>query len=234
MVTVLPCVSEGKSWRPGKTDPKKPVIGYVGQAEQKSTIFAAPNSHARRYARVFEKQLLVVRPYSQVWDKVVMNTGAEGFIKTFAIKVLPYEVTARTPGMRTGGTPFEQGDLASRSGIANYALNYIGRVPYKFGGTSLDSGMDCSAFVREMYGKIGVNLPRTAAEQALVGEPIYRLELLQKGDRLYFWEAKRGMIGHTGIYEGNGMFLHNSSGKGGVAISKLDKNWQRILIAARR
>jgi cell wall-associated NlpC family hydrolase len=212
----------------------KPVLGYVGQAEQKTSIFVAPNSHARRYSRVAEKQLLVVRPYSNVWDKVVMNTGAEGFVPASSIKVLPYEVTAKSPEQRRVDVPFEQGNLASRSGLAEYAMTYVGKVPYKFGGTSLNSGMDCSAFVREMYGKIGVNLPRTAAEQALVGEPIYRLELLQPGDRLYFWDAKRQMIGHTGIYKGNGEFVHNSHGKGGVAVSKLDKSWQSILIYARR
>ncbi len=210
------------------------MLGLLGQAEQKTTIYAAPNSHARRYSKVHESQYLVVRPYSEVWDKVVMSTGVEGFVKTAAVKLLPYEVRAKTRDQQRVNIPIEQGDLASRSGLANYALNYIGKVSYKFGGTSFDSGMDCSAFVREMYGKIGVSLPRTAAEQALVGEPIYRLELLQKGDRLYFWDAKRQMIGHTGIYEGNGMFLHNSSGKHGVAVSQLTQSWRNLLIAARR
>jgi hypothetical protein len=212
----------------------KPIIGYVGQANQRTTIYASPNSHSLRYARVRERQLLVVRPYSNVWDKVVMNNAIEGFVKCQSVKVLPYEVTARTPGQRSVDLPYEQGSLGSRSGIAQYALNYIGKVSYKFGGTSFQTGMDCSAFVRSMYGKIGVNLPRTAAQQALVGAPIYRYEELQPGDRLYFWDARRGMIGHTGIYEGNGMFLHNSSGKKGVAVSRLSQSWKNILYAARR
>ena len=44
------------------------------------------------------------------------------------------------------------------------------------------------------------DLPRTAAEQATVGEPITRLEDLQPGDRLYFKERSETRISHTGIY----------------------------------
>lgn len=215
-------------------DSHKPVLGYLGQAVERTRIYAAPNSHARCYARTKVNQYLVVKDFSETWDKVLLNNMVYGYVKVASLKRLPYEVTARGYGARGGGIPFEQGSLASRSGMAQYAMNYIGRVSYRFGGNSFSSGMDCSAFVKEMYGKIGVNLPRTAAQQALVGQPVYRLEQLQPGDRLYFWESKRGMIGHTGIYEGNGYFLHNSHGKGGVATSYLSPSWRSILVAARR
>lgn len=218
----------------GFADPKKPVVGYLGQAIEKTHIYAAPNSHSRCYSRVPPKQYLVINEYSETWDKVLLVNGAEGYVKVATVKRLPYEVTERSPSRRGSEIPFEQGDLSSRSGIAKYALNFVGKVKYEFGGTSLDSGMDCSAFVREMYGKIGVSLPRTAAEQVLVGQPIFRLELLEPGDRLYFWDSKRGKIGHTGIYEGNGYFVHNSHGKGGVATSYLSPSWRSILVAARR
>ena len=88
-----------------------------------------------------------------------------------------------------------------------------------------------------MYGRIGYNLPRTAAEQALVGQPIYRLEDLKKGDRLYFWDSKRGMVGHAAIFIGGRTgdeFVHSSHGKGGVATSRLTQSWLNILYAARR
>jgi cell wall-associated NlpC family hydrolase len=85
-----------------------------------------------------------------------------------------------------------------------------------------------------MYGKIGIELPRTAAEQALVGEPITRLEQLRKGDRLYFCDKSRHRIDHTGMYMGDGTFIHSSHGKGGVAITPLTRSWLSILVAARR
>jgi len=68
-----------------------------------------------------------------------------------------------------------------------------------------------------------------------VGTPVTRLEDLQPGDRLYFWDAKRGMIGHTGIYLGGGYFVHSSRGHGGVNTDYLgQKKWLNILVAARR
>ncbi|MFX8899346.1 NlpC/P60 family protein, partial [Acinetobacter baumannii] len=66
------------------------------------------------------------------------------------------------------------------------SFRYIG-TPYKWGGQSLTGGIDCSAFVQTLYGKEGIALPRTAREQALVGQKVERLEQLQPGDRLYFW-----------------------------------------------
>jgi cell wall-associated NlpC family hydrolase len=122
----------------------------------------------------------------------------------------------------------------ARSKMADYSLKFQG-TPYVWGGNDELNGIDCSGFVKKMYGKIGLSLPRTAAEQALVGKPIYNLEDLQKGDRLYFWDKKRGKIGHTGIYLGDGNFVHSSSGRGGVATDYLGSDrWLKILVAARR
>ncbi|MBI3720982.1 MAG: C40 family peptidase, partial [Fimbriimonas ginsengisoli] len=126
--------------------------------------------------------------------------------------------------------------VASRNGsaLAQYSLNFVG-APYQWGGNSTMTGIDCSGFVKQIYGAIGVSLPRTAAEQVSVGQPILRLEDLQSGDRLYFWDSRRGKVGHTGIYLGNGYFVHSSSGKGGVSTDYLGaKKWLKLLVAARR
>ena len=55
------------------------------------------------------------------------------------------------------------------------------------------------------------------------------------GDRLYFWDSKRGIVGHTGIYLGKGYFEHSSRTHRGVDTDYLgDPKWMRILVAARR
>jgi cell wall-associated NlpC family hydrolase len=160
-----------------------------------------------------------------------MRNGALGYIKSSAVAKLPYDVTAATNGTTTAGGGV--GTPNSRSEIANYALKYQG-TKYVWGGNNLTEGIDCSGFVQQLYGKIGVSLPRTAAEQALVGTAIHNLEDLQPGDRLYFWEKKRNKIGHTGIYMGNGYFVHSSRGKNGVSTDVLNEKWRKILVAARR
>ncbi|HWD37738.1 MAG TPA: C40 family peptidase [Fimbriimonas sp.] len=215
-------------------DPSKTILGYLGQANRRISIYAAPNSHARVYSRAKPSQYLVILPYSEKWDKILLQKGIYGFANATAIKNLPYTLSPKPrDSYRVGGSALPLGDLASRSGMAQYAMHFIG-TPYKWGGNDPINGIDCSGFVKDMYGRIGVNLPRTAAEQALVGQPIYRLEDLRPGDRLYFWEAARGKIGHTGIYEGRGYFIHSSHGRGGVTTSFLSPSWRKILVAARR
>lgn len=127
---------------------------------------------------------------------------------------------------------------AKQKAIQN-SFHYIG-TPYKWGGQSLTGGIDCSAFVQTLYGHEGINLPRTAREQARVGQKVERLEDLQPGDRLYFWSSKRGEIGHTGIFlgyfqDGGAYFIHSSSTNHGVATDDLrNPKWRRILVEARR
>jgi lipoprotein Spr len=55
--------------------------------------------------------------------------------------------------------------------ILNEASTYIG-TPYRFGGTTR-SGIDCSAFVLNVFGEsTGIELPRVAAEQAELGDKV--------------------------------------------------------------
>lgn len=217
----------------------KKVLGKLGQALRDVGIHSRMTGGSHVYYRTKQFEYLVVNPTrSAVWTSVVLQNGSKGYIPSDAVAVLPYNVLQSAPKRSS-----RENLLASRSDsyvppgapgdVAGLATQYIG-TPYKWGGQDLQSGIDCSGFVKKMFGDIGVNLPRTAAEQETVGEPITRLEDLQRGDRLYFWEAKRGKIGHTGIYLGNGYFVHSSSGKGGVATSALTRSWIKILVAARR
>lgn len=218
-------------------DGDRVVLGKLGQATNATAIHSQPNPYSSVYYRVKAYEYLIVQKgRSASWTKVVMKNGTYGYVPTAAVAELPYVLTAQSPSRQTS-----RGILASRgsspianSQVANYAMNFIG-TPYKWGGNDVNNGIDCSGFVKKMYGTIGKDLPRTAAEQATVGTPINRLEELRAGDRLYFWDGKRGKIGHTGIYLGNGYFVHASSGHGGVATDALgQQRWLRILVAARR
>ena len=168
----------------------------------------------------------------------MLQTGAYGYIPANYVAKLPYDVTADQPRMpsyeRDGLALSSRGNSGlTRADAAHWSLNFKG-TPYKWGGNDPTRGIDCSAFVKFLYGQIGLQLPRTAAEQALVGAPIRRLENLQPGDRLYFWSYKRNMIGHTGLYLGNGYFVHSSTNHHGVDTDYLTQKWLGILVAARR
>lgn len=227
----------------GHAETQKVVIGRLGQALKSTSITSKPDG-GRRYYTVKPYEYLVLRTGPSGFYKVLLQNGQEGFIPSDSVAKLPYDVTkdkaqttsrgnnSRVASYGSSGITIGSGD--AREAAARYSLQFQG-TPYKWGGNDPRNGIDCSAFVKFLYGKIGVNLPRTAAEQVKVGKPIARLEDLQPGDRLYFWSSKRGMIGHTGIYLGNGFFCHSSSNNKGVATDDLrQKHWLDILVAARR
>ncbi|MDA8084581.1 MAG: LysM peptidoglycan-binding domain-containing protein [Nitrospiraceae bacterium] len=92
-------------------------------------------------------------------------------------------------------------------------------IPYKFGGTSI-LGIDCSGYVKKVYGLLGIELPRTAREQFQEGEAIDRDDL-SIGD-LVFFRTYASFPSHVGIYMGNNLFIHASSKGKKVTIDSLE------------
>ena len=74
-------------------------------------------------------------------------------------------------------------------------------VPYVYGGHT-PQGFDCSGLVYYVYGRVGVNLPRTAIAQYEHTQRIPEKDL-QPGDLVFFLDAE-----HVGIYVGDGWFIH--------------------------
>jgi cell wall-associated NlpC family hydrolase len=115
------------------------------------------------------------------------------------------------------------------------AKSYLG-TPYEFGGSD-KSGIDCSAFVQNVFKSQNIDLPRTTSEQINVGEKISLDDNWQSGDRLYFSFGRlgKGNADHTGIYIGNNQFIQASSSKG-VTVSDIsdDSYYRKALIAVRR
>lgn len=103
--------------------------------------------------------------------------------------------------------------------------------PHKMGGRGL-SGVDCSGLVQQIYQDVfGIQLPRTASEQATIGVGVKRTDL-EPGDLVFF--RPPGKQEHVGIYLGGGEFVHASTSRG-VSITKLDLHyWQKCYWTARR
>ena len=86
---------------------------------------------------------------------------------------------------------------------------------------------DCSGFVYYVFKKSGISIPRTSLLQSQSGDKVKRAEL-KRGDILSFDTHERKHINHSGIYLGEGKFIHSSSGKAyGVTISELDKGFYK-------
>lgn len=115
--------------------------------------------------------------------------------------------------------------------VVKKAHSAIG-TPYVLGG-SAPGGFDCSGLVKWAYNSVGVNLPRTAREQSTVGKKIRNVEDMRAGDIVAFRHPKRGY--HTGIYVGDGKFIHSPRQRTRVRINSLsDPYFSATLLGARR
>ncbi len=119
------------------------------------------------------------------------------------------------------------------SSLINTAKKWIG-TRYRFGGTT-KRGVDCSAFVKNVYKKHGKNLPRTASSQASVGKHISKNNL-KKGDLVFFKGTYKRGISHVGIVVDakKMLFIHASSGAHKVTISSLNKAYYKRKYAGAR
>lgn len=105
--------------------------------------------------------------------------------------------------------------------------------PYVWGG-SLPGGFDCSGFVQYVYGKMGVQLPRTVAEQIGVGKKV-DLAGLRPGDLVFFSNTYTAGLSHIGIYLGNNQFVHAADEARGVTVSNMqDDYWKPRFFSATR
>ena len=103
--------------------------------------------------------------------------------------------------------------------ICEYARQFVGN-PYKWGGTSLTKGADCSGFTMSVFKNYGVSLPHSSRAQANCGTRI-DLSELQPGD-LVFYGGKN--IHHVAMYIGNGQIVHAQSANTGIVVSSMYYN----------
>lgn len=90
--------------------------------------------------------------------------------------------------------------------VVRTARRYLG-VRYVLGGTT-PRAFDCSGFVRWIFARHGVRMPRTAKEQAAVGDAPPPGDL-QPGDLLFFFGGRGAQ--HIAVYVGGDTIIHASS-----------------------
>jgi len=134
----------------------------------------------------------------------------------------------------------QHGDVSATTTTLNIAQTlelarrFLG-ITYTWGGVS-SFGFDCSGFTQMLVRQRGIEMPRDADLQAAWSGviPVERKDL-EPGDLLFFGSSP-AKITHTGMYLGNGMFIHDTPhDHPGVQISRLDDQpWTHLLVAARR
>jgi cell wall-associated NlpC family hydrolase len=126
----------------------------------------------------------------------------------------------------------EQGD--ARDAPIVEALLTVG-TPYRRGGTSPDTGFDCSGLVLHVFQRAwGLSLPRSVEAQRLVGKVVKRQHQLEPGD-LVFYNTRNRPYSHVGIYVGGGQFVHAPRPGRRVRIENIDSPyWRARFNGARR
>ena len=119
------------------------------------------------------------------------------------------------------------------SALVVHAIGFLG-VPYQRGGNTVETGFDCSGFVKAIYEQtVGLVLPRRAEQQAAATQNIEKKDLVP-GD-LVFFNTMRRAFSHVGIYIGDGKFIHSPKPGAEVRVESLAAAyWNRRFDGARR
>ena len=93
--------------------------------------------------------------------------------------------------------------------LKRIASDFMG-TRYRLGGSSQDTGLDCSGLIKQIWQRLGLaDLPHQAANMAKLGVPV-QLRDIQVGD-LIFFNTTGKQNSHVGVYIGDGRFVHASS-----------------------
>jgi cell wall-associated NlpC family hydrolase len=119
------------------------------------------------------------------------------------------------------GNPPDQDSAGEK--LVRVAVGLIG-TPYKFGGDD-PRGFDCSGLVFYSFDRLGIEVPRTAADQRRAARGV-KPDALTPGDLVFFRNSAR-RVDHVGIYAGEGKFIHAPRSGQVVSYAYLDDPYYR-------
>jgi cell wall-associated NlpC family hydrolase len=130
-------------------------------------------------------------------------------------------------------TPEIKPQIQTQQPLIDYALSLQG-TPYRYGKETPEEGFDCSGFVKHVYGRQGIRLPRTVQEMASTLPQISQYDL-RTGD-LVFFNTSGKTYSHVGIFINHDKFIHAPSRRTGrVLVSSMNNSyWRKRFVGVRR
>lgn len=159
--------------------------------------------------------------YTSLNEKYQRHIAALEAAQAAAAAAAAAQLTTTAPS----NIPAPPAPNANVQAVLDAAYSVIG-TPYHWGGSSPETGFDCSGFTMWAWSHAGVSLPHSSAAQ-YASEPHVAQEDLQPGDLLFFYTP----ISHVAIYVGGGRMIH--SPHTGSVVSVVPVYWQYFVGAAR-
>jgi cell wall-associated NlpC family hydrolase len=158
-----------------------------------------------------------------------------GLLATFAAHAdeLPPSATGEQPTLVDRVVDHASASVAAVQETLDKALDLIG-IRYHRGGTSPETGFDCSGFVSHVFKEgLGLYLPHNAKQISKSGEVVAKGNL-QPGD-LVFFNTMRRAFSHVGIYLGDNKFIHAPRSGETVRVEDMTESyWRKRFNGARR
>jgi cell wall-associated NlpC family hydrolase len=151
---------------------------------------------------------------------MVFNKGIATNLKPGQRLTLPDN--ARVTTTKTSKVQQNTSSRANNSSVVQAAYRNLG-ARYVWG-ASRPGAFDCSGFTMYVMRQFGVSLPHSSSAQFRMGRSVSRGNL-QAGDLVFFSLGTRGVVGHVGVYIGNGRMIHASTPSTGVIVSSLNERY---------
>ena len=218
----------------------KPTLALTSDAvvaDSKPEIAAAvaktaQNSVRQKATEAAAATLTALLPRLAASDSMPMLDRSAMFADDLSRLLANYDLNQASAITQAGTQAGSGGKIQA---VLKRALTLLG-TPYRWGGTSPDSGFDCSGLVGYVFQTaLGINLPRVSRDMAqdADAELIKNRSELKQGDLVFF--GHRGRVNHVGIYVGEGRFLHSpSTGKDVRVDSLVTGYWGAKFMQARR